>query len=458
MVSLPVTIEYRIQGMTCNACAERIERALKKQSGVLTAQARYPAGQAAVLYDPDQIQPRTLIAVIEKLGYHVVVGGAAAKRTWGDLGKTAAILAGLGAVYLLLKRVGLDTWINNFPLAEQGMGYGLIFLIGILTSVHCVAMCGAINLSACAMGPAAPQSGRAAIGPSFLYNLGRIIAYTVIGALVGGLGSVISLTGALRGVVISLAGLFMILMGINLLGLFPRLARFIPHLPKSLGQKLNKVRQKTGNRPLLIGLLNGLMPCGPLQAMQLYALSTGNPISGAIAMFLFALGTVPLMFTLGAVSTLLTQKFSRTMIRASSILVVILGLVMLQNGLTLAGFRWPGQRPAVAAASPVTSGTESAVPASAAGDAGDVQIIRTALQPNAYEPITVQVGKPVRWIITADKASLNGCNRELYIPEYDLTKQLELGENIIEFTPTKTGVYPFSCWMGMINSQITVVD
>ena len=477
MVSLPITLEYRIQGMTCMNCAERIERTLRKQPGVLTAQVRYPAGQAAVLYDPDQIQPRTLIAAIEKLGYHVVVGGSATGRTWGDLGKTAAILAGLGAIYLVLKLIGLDTWINNFPLAEQGMGYGLIFLIGILTSVHCVAMCGAINLSACSMGPAAPAKfasapaaaasahssdepadGRAAIGPSFLYNLGRVIAYTVIGALVGGLGSVISFTGALRGVVIALAGLFMILMGINLLGLFPRLARFVPHLPKTLGRQLNKARQKTGNRPLVIGLLNGLMPCGPLQAMQLYALSTGSPVSGAIAMFLFAVGTVPLMFTLGAVSTLLTQKFSRTMIRVSSMLVVTLGLVMLQNGLSLAGVQLPSQRPVVAAASQPATAADPGAPASAAENIGDVQVIRTKLQPNAYEPITVQVGKSVRWIMTADKASLNGCNRELYIPEYDLTKQLELGENIIEFTPTKTGVYPFSCWMGMINSQITVVD
>jgi len=70
-------------------------------------------------------------------------------------------------------------------------------------------------------------------------------------------------------------------------------------------------RQRGNKGPFTVGLLNGLMPCGPLQAMQIYALSTGNPLKGALSMLLFSLGTVPLMFGLGALGSLLSRRLRK---------------------------------------------------------------------------------------------------------------------------------------------------
>ncbi len=89
---------------------------------------------------------------------------------------------------------------------------------------------------------------------------------------------------------------------------------------------------------------------------------------------------------------------------------------------------------------------------------GNAQEITTELGSRSYAPITVQAGIPVRWTIKADKASINGCNNAMIIPEYGVEHQFVEGDNVIEFTPTKTGTVPYSCWMGMINSKITVVD
>lgn len=86
-----------------------------------------------------------------------------------------------------------------------------------------------------------------------------------------------------------------------------------------------------------MGMLNGLMPCGPLQAMQLYALSTGSFAQGALSMFVFSLGTVPLMFGLGALSSFLSARFTGVMLKASGAMVIFLGVVMLNNGLSLYG-------------------------------------------------------------------------------------------------------------------------
>jgi len=90
--------------------------------------------------------------------------------------------------------------------------------------------------------------------------------------------------------------------------------------------------------------------------------------------------------------------------------------------------------------------------------AAGIQEIETELPQNGYPIITVQKGIPVKWNLKADADSINSCNGTLVIPEFNIKKDLQVGDNIIEFTPTQSGIIPYSCWMGMINSQINVVD
>ncbi len=89
---------------------------------------------------------------------------------------------------------------------------------------------------------------------------------------------------------------------------------------------------------------------------------------------------------------------------------------------------------------------------------GNVQNVTTILSQRGYEPIVVQAGVPVKWTIKADKQSLNGCNGVIDIAAYGIQQKLKEGDNLIEFTPKEAGVVPYSCWMGMITSKITVVN
>jgi plastocyanin domain-containing protein len=86
-----------------------------------------------------------------------------------------------------------------------------------------------------------------------------------------------------------------------------------------------------------------------------------------------------------------------------------------------------------------------------------VQVVNSTLLPNRYPAITVQQGIPVRWIINAPQGSINGCNNRFIVREYGIEHTFRPGENVIEFLPAKTGRFPYSCWMGMIRSSITVV-
>ena len=127
----------------------------------------------------------------------------------------------------------------------------------------------------------------------------------------------------------------MIIMGLNMSG-FSLFRKFNIKLPWSACSVKNKPKT-----PFLIGVLNGLMPCGPLQTMQLYALGTGSAFNGAVSMLLFSLGTVPLMLTFGALSGLITKGYTKTLLKFSGILVVVLGIIMGTRGLALAGINVP---------------------------------------------------------------------------------------------------------------------
>ena len=437
----------RIGGMTCVSCQNKIEKKLRSTAGIESAQVNYNRGTAAIAYDAGLVTLKDIEQIIGALDYEVLGDEKPAAKGM----RTGAILVIVLAVYVLLRQFGLMDVFNLFPTAEAGMGYGMMFVIGLLTSVHCVAMCGGINLSQCIPQAADETAGRtAALRPSFLYNLGRVISYTAIGGIVGALGSVISFTGAMRGAVQLLAGVFMVIMGINMLGIFPGLRKFAPRMPRVFSRRINAEKSK-GRSPLYVGLLNGLMPCGPLQAMQIYALSTGSPVKGALSMLLFSLGTVPLMFALGALSSVLTKRFTHKVMTVGAALVVILGITMFSQGWTLSGLSVPSLN--ITAGPPAIASTEANIPVE-----DGVQVVNSMLASNRYPAITVVAGTPVRWTIDAPEGSINGCNDTMVIPEYDVEYAFQTGANVIEFTPDKAGVFPYSCWMGMISSTITVVE
>ncbi|NLU51535.1 MAG: heavy metal transporter [Clostridiaceae bacterium] len=446
----------QIDGMTCTSCEMRIENALKKLDGVIEAKALFTSSNVYVTYDANVIELNQIIQTIEKLDYVVKnkpdtddISEPETKKS-AENKMTINQLLGAGIILLALYLVINNTVGFNFiPEINQSMGYGILFFVGLLTSLHCVAMCGGINLSQCVSYKVDNDNNSkfSRFKPSLLYNSGRVVSYTIIGGIVGAIGSSITFSGAAKGIVAIISGVFMVIMGLNMLNIFPWLRKLNPRMPRIFGKKIHGSKGKLG--PFYIGLLNGLMPCGPLQAMQIYALGTGSALSGALSMFMFSIGTVPLMFGLGALSSILSGKFTHKMLKVSAVLVIVLGVVMTNRGLALSGLTLPSL-PFGESGNPQGSGV--------AVVKDGIQIVTTELSPGKYEPITVQKGIPVKWTIRAEKKDINGCNNEIIIPKYNTSKKLEPGDNIIEFTPTGTGTFAYSCWMGMIRSKITVVE
>ncbi|MCL2183700.1 MAG: sulfite exporter TauE/SafE family protein [Chitinispirillia bacterium] len=361
-----------------------------------------------------------------------------------DWQRAAGLLIIIAAVFIVLQQFEVLNLLLPFmpQIGGEGgllpdVGYGMLFVIGLLTSVHCVAMCGGINLSQCL--PRGEGGKRSIVRPSILYNFGRVTSYTIIGAAAGALGSAVTFSLAAQGALKLIAGALMVIVGVNMLHIFPWMRRITPRMPKFINAGAYQ-----GKGPFIVGLLNGLMPCGPLLAVQLFALSTGSPLKGAASLALFCLGTVPLMFGLGTFSSAIGKKSAQKVMTAGAVMVAVLGLYMLSQGWNLAGVSLSAARHSGDATLDI------------AIDRGP-QIVNSTLSPSSYPSIKVEVNRPVRWVINAPQGNINGCNYKFFIGEYGVEHELKPGDNIINFTPRRAGSVPYTCWMGMIKGTITVV-
>jgi sulfite exporter TauE/SafE len=342
--------------------------------------------------------------------------------------------------FLIQKYNGLEILLH---LSDKNLSFGLIFIVGLLCGFHCIGMCGGLIVTYTAQNKLKPEQKNQFI-PHLEYNLGRLISYTIIGAILGGFGSFFIVNPVFSGILMLGAGIFMILMGLSFIFKISWLKKIIPHLPKSFGHFLyNQQNKKESQGPFIIGLLNGLMPCGPLQAMQLYALSTTSIVQGALSMGIYALGTIPMMFGFGSVLSLIKREKIMQLMKVSGIIVVLLGLLMINRGLFNFGFGFNGFG--------VSQENENNKK-----NQENFQTAEMTVDYNGYTPnvLYVKKGILVHWIINVKQ--LSGCTSQILMPDFNIRKNLKVGENIIEFTPNKVGEIKFSCGMKMIWGKFIV--
>ena len=462
-----------VTDMICSACETRIARAVKAIDGVIAVRVTLKGGRVDIEYDDEKTTSEAIKAAIENAGYTV------------GKNKNAPTMIAIGigfilvSLYIIANASGL---FNAIPAIDSSLGYGMLFIVGILTSVHCVAMCGGIALSqsvaqldGCQM---RGDTSRVLLAdekyknliPGLLYNSGRVVSYTIVGGAVGALGSVFSFSPVAKGIIAAAAGFFMIFFGLKMLGILsalPRIPRVIPAPIQNVANRFSSALRNRG--PFAVGLLNGLMPCGPLQTMQLYALGTGSILAGALSMFIFSIGTVPLMLVFSLAAAFIPKKFVPVMVKASAVLVIFLGLITFSRAASLAGIALSGFPPFGSGLVQLSNGLPEAQTVRQsengtnggfikANPQGSVQTVLTDFGSSGYYlPFAVQAGIPVKWTIRVTADGLNGCNNPITIPSYGIRKTLEPGDNLIEFTPEKEGVIVYTCWMGMVSSRITVV-
>ncbi len=436
------------KGMTCQSCEKIIAKQAFKLAGVKTIDVSYAAEKATIEYDNEKTSLKEITAAIEEKGYSCSEISAESGEKSALNSNWRFIIAGtLVALFFIFKLVDRI----NLPQISQNMGYGLLFVVGLLTGFHCVSMCGGFVVSYTAKGI---KEGRKTHEMHVSYAVGKVISYTTIGAFFGLVGSIIAFTPFMRGVAGILAGLFLILFGLKMLNIFPALRKF--GLPISIAKFAGMESTKTSS-PFIIGLLNGLMiACGPLQAIYVMAAGTGSLVEGAKIAFIFALGTLPVMLGFGYLTSFIGNKATQKILKASAFIVIILGLIMLNRGLSLTGSGYDFNSLASkislpAGANQINSGGNIILKDGYQEIRMDV--LRSGWSPNKF---VLKKGVPVKWIINGKE--LTGCNNAIQVPKLGLKFNLKPGIQTFEFTPNEEGTIPFSCWMGMIPGVFVVKD
>ncbi len=201
---------------------------------------------------------------------------------------------------------------------------------------HCIGMCGGIVLAYSTI-KIDPQSSKISQSAAhLLYSFGRVLTYTVLGAIFGALGGVATFSNNANGFLLVFTGFVMVFAGLSLMGKIKFLT-VIEHSFSSSSLYKNAFKRVLNSKSNLsffvLGMLNGLLPCGFVYFFAITAASTASPLYGALVMAIFGLSTIPAMFGLGFLTSLTSAtSFRKMMMSLSSIAVILYGAYTIYNG------------------------------------------------------------------------------------------------------------------------------
>lgn len=436
-----------IKGMHCRSCEMLIEDELLKIPGVHKVVVNHKKGTAEI-YHKEKLNLQRLEQAISSAGYCL---GKDEKpwlsknpKDYRDLALSVFIILSL---YFLAKYLGIFDL--NLVKSNNYSSLPIVFFIGITAGLStCMALVGGLVLGASARfaekHPSATLLDK--FKPHVFFNLGRIVSFFILGGLIGLAGSFFQLSPTLLGLLTIVVGGVMLLLGLQLTEISPAVRTIsLPKL-KILGNK--------EQNPAVLGALTFFLPCGFTQAMQLFAISSGSALTGALTMGIFAIGTAPGLLGIGGLTSVVKGTVGRLFFKTAGLIVLFLAIFNISNGYHLTGFNLGG---IFATAFLVSSNA----PAENTPDSNVVlengfQVVRMTQDGSGYHPnsFNVKKGIPVRWVINSTNAY--SCAASIFMQKYGVRKSLQSGENIIEFTPTESGTAQFTCSMGMYRGVFNV--
>jgi len=298
------------------------------------------------------------------------------------------------------------------------------------------------------------KSGNAVPILSFL--TAKLIAYTILGFLLGWFGSLFQLSAGAQTILQFAVVIFMVGTAFNILNVHPIFRYFVIQPPHFLTRLVRK-QSKSSNifAPAMLGAFTVFIPCGTTQAMMALAIASGSPIFGAMILFTFVLATSPIFFIFGFIVTTLGDALKEKFMRAAAYLIILLAVFNLNNTLALAGSSftldniWKGFICTIAFCGPATAQAFSQPVTQAS-----INIGAAGYSPNNF---TVRKGTQVTLKLT--NIDGGGCTQAFTIPSLGIRKIVPLGtSDSITFTaPSKVGQLPFMCSMGMFRGMINII-
>lgn len=460
---------YKISGMHCKSCEILIEDKIKNFEGVEKINVNCNKGIAEVYFNNEEPDEKELKKELEKMGY-ILLDKNSEKINNSDINKKELFSKDIkdykdlfiaflifSTLYMLFSLLKLDKiFAVNF--SSDSFSIPTALIVGLAAGVStCMALVGGLVVGI--SGKFAEKNQNLRIGekikPHLFFNLGRVLGFFILGGLLGLFGSFIKISFGFSGFLTLIVGGVMLLMGLQLLNIFPFISNIKFTLPKSISRffGISNDREYSHKGTIILGALTFFLPCGFTQAMQLYAISSGSFISGGLIMALFAVGTTPGLIGIGSLASSIKGRFSGIFFKVIGLLVIIFSIFNLNNGYNLALVSASSLQENINKNNEKTnSNTENT------GQL-DKQIItaifnvRDDISPTSFK---VKANQPVRFEITTLENG-SGCMSTIMIPGvYNKADYIKKGLVVLEFTPTKKGTFPITCAMGVKRGVLIV--
>ena len=288
--------------------------------------------------------------------------------------------------------------------------------------------------------------------PTLAFLSTKLIVYTVFGFLLGAFGGAIGISQTTQIIMQFIAGLYMVLIALNLLNIHPIFRYVVIQPPRFLTRRVrNQSKSKDLFAPALLGAMTIFIPCGTTLAMEALAISSANPFSGAAIMGVFVLGTSPLFFGVGWITSVLGDSFRSKFLKIAAIAVLYLGVSSINGALVAGGV--PFNLNSLAGLFSQTNKEErlySEVPTS--------QNIDITVFSNGYSPSYVRVKKGSPVTVNVIGKDAYSCASAFRIPSLGIARNLQPNETYtFTFTPEREGKIVYTCSMGMYSGVIEVI-
>lgn len=310
-----IQCEFNVDGMHCAACELLIEDELSKVNGVKNIKAKLDEGKVYLEADHN-VSAEELSKLVEEHGYKITNEKQTKQINSKELLIGFGIATVFFALFLILQRAG----IINLASTDGQITYPFVFLVGFIASLStCMAVVGGLVLSLSSK-YAKENQAKSMIA----FHISRVIGFFILGGLIGLIGSAFVLTPTLSFILNLILFVVMMIMAVNLLEILPITNKLQLRMPKFIGKKALQIKD-TNNflSPVLLGIATFFLPCGFTQSMQLYSLTTGSFLTGALAMLVFALGTLPVLGLISFASTKFSKSIQSSLFFKTSGFIII---------------------------------------------------------------------------------------------------------------------------------------
>ncbi len=333
------TYKLHVQGMHCNACILLTESELQDHPKVSSAKPSLKTHTVEICGDfgdtPLENIAQELSGLLTKHGYNLSVEEREQPKRWSDFKIAIPIALAFAILFIALQKLGIVNLVN-----ASTVSYGTAFFIGIIASLStCMAVVGGLLLS---MSATFAKEGDK-VRPQVLFHSGRLVAFFLLGGVIGAIGANFSLNTTATFILSFLIGVVMLILGLNLLEVFPWAKKLQLSMTKLLSTKAYSVSKLNHTlTPLFVGIATFFLPCGFTQSMQLYTLTTGSFLSGALTMSTYALGTLPVLALISFSSfSIKNSSKAGVFFKTAGLIVILFALFNLINSLVVIGFIRP---------------------------------------------------------------------------------------------------------------------